>query len=372
MIKSLEINNFRCFNSTKANNFVRINLLGGRNNAGKTTLLEALFLMCEPSGQAITQLIRFRRTPKYLSSIENPWSNFFFQQHNNEDILFKFTFDEENYTNKITMNYEDVEDEIIREKQNKDETDDEIFVLGTPLKNYKSVFSIQSFVNEELINKFSLEATSLRVLPIGESHIFVKPHFIPASFKRSQEELTYLFDKIKLEGGKDKLLNAFRIVDGSIEEIDSFHLENTYLALKRKNEGFTPLSLFGDALNKIADFILTIVNNKNSILLIDEIENGIHYENQEEIWKMLFDLCHEYQVQLFATTHSGEMIEAFKNIILKYELEEHGNYFEMSRHPISEELITIEKIPIYALEGRIEKKLPIRGEESNKRGGILL
>ena len=45
-----------------------------------------------------------------------------------------------------------------------------------------------------------------------------------------------------------------------------------------------PLNFFGDALNKIADLILRILYRPNSVLLIDEVENGIHHENQQEFW----------------------------------------------------------------------------------------
>lgn len=128
-----------------------------------------------------------------------------------------------------------------------------------------------------------------------------------------------------------------------------------------------PLSFFGDAMNRIADFILRIVNNKNSLLLVDEIENGIHYENQEEIWKILFNLCEKYNVQLFATSHSYEMIEAYKNVIIKNHFQEIGSYFEMARHSAVPSKITIQKIPIYSLEDKINHQNPIRGEQTNKR-----
>ncbi|EDN68846.1 conserved hypothetical protein [Beggiatoa sp. PS] len=161
-------------------------------------------------------------------------------------------------------------------------------------------------------------------------------------------------------------MKAFQIVDSTIEKVDTFKIGEAALYLKRKDENYMPLLLFGDAMNRIADFILRIVNNKESILLVDEIENGIHYENQEEIWKVLFELCEAYDVQLFATSHSYEMIEAFKNVMIKYNLQEEGGYFEMARHPISHEII-IQKIPVYSLENKLNKEAPIRGEQINKR-----
>ena len=168
------------------------------------------------------------------------------------------------------------------------------------------------------------------------------------------------FDKSKFEKHSESLLKAFQIIDATIEAIDTFKIGDADLYLKQKDENYMPLAMFGDAMNRVADFILRIVNNRDGILLIDEIENGIHYENQEEIWTILFKLCEKYNVQLFATSHSYEMIEAFKNVIMRNNFQERGGYFEMSRHSVSHE-ITVQKIPIYSLEDKLNNKNPIRG-----------
>ena len=116
-----------------------------------------------------------------------------------------------------------------------------------------------------------------------------------------------LFDTSKLAGNSDILLEAFQLIDESIEKVETLSIGKPSIYLKRKGENAAPLSLFGDAMNKVADFILRIINNKSSIVLIDEIENGIHHTNQEKLWKMLFKLSKSkaFDVQIFATTHSA-------------------------------------------------------------------
>ena len=49
MIKELKIENFRGFASLELKDLTRVNLVVGENNAGKTSLLEAFLLLCEPS-----------------------------------------------------------------------------------------------------------------------------------------------------------------------------------------------------------------------------------------------------------------------------------------------------------------------------------
>ena len=70
-----------------------------------------------------------------------------------------------------------------------------------------------------------------------------------------------------------------------------------------------PLSLMGDGVNHVCHYILTIMS-KPEFLFIDEIENGIHHSVQKDVWTGIGKLVRDNNVQLFATTHSLEMIRA--------------------------------------------------------------
>jgi AAA15 family ATPase/GTPase len=105
--------------------------------------------------------------------------------------------------------------------------------------------------------------------------------------------------------------------------------------------------------------IFSSTNNNYRYLLIDEIENGIHYTAQKEVWQMLFKLCQHFDIQLFATTHSREMITAFEEVCEEFEGE--GAYFEMARHAKTNQIIGI-KHEIATLEYELETNTAIRGE----------
>ncbi len=372
MIKSFEINNFRCFHKTKAKGFTRINLLGGQNNAGKTALLEALLLMGEPSNQSIGQLLRFRRfNPNLAKEMpEKTWENFFFQQQKSNIISFSFILSDNDQLNKVLLSSEDIVSDAPFFPQNENDNGDKIDVWGSLMKETKSILHINSYTGDNQLQTNFFESRTNGTFGSGLPHTFIAVCFVPATLKLSSNELAREFDKAKFDGKADELLKAFRLIDNNIEKVETLAIGKTELYLKRVDEKkYMPLSLFGDAMNKIAEFILGIVNNPNCILLIDEIENGIHFENQEEIWKVLFDLCKEYNVQLFATSHSGEMIEAFKNVIVKNNREEEGAYFEMGRHVKTNEIV-IQKIPIDSLEDKLNNQYPIRGEKINNRRAI--
>jgi AAA15 family ATPase/GTPase len=76
-----------------------------------------------------------------------------------------------------------------------------------------------------------------------------------------------------------------------------------------------PLSYLGDAFKKAFYLLLAIYHCEGGVLLIDEFENGIHYENQQIIWDMLLSASKEFNVQLFISTHSYEMLEYLQKAI---------------------------------------------------------
>jgi hypothetical protein len=83
------------------------------------------------------------------------------------------------------------------------------------------------------------------------------------------DKLVEDLDRSVLEGNGQFLLEGFQIIDESIREFRPFNIGSTELRLRRENENYMPLSMFGDAMSKVAYFILTIVNNKGGIVTTD-------------------------------------------------------------------------------------------------------
>lgn len=71
-----------------------------------------------------------------------------------------------------------------------------------------------------------------------------------------------------------------------------------------------PMTQLGQAFARTLQVYCDIFANRPKILLIDEIENGLYYEGMEDFWKGLMAILEDQDVQLFATTHSRECMEA--------------------------------------------------------------
>lgn len=309
MIQSISIENFRCFEKTEIKGFERINLITGKNNSGKTCLLEALYFL-------ITEDL------KETGQIRNP------------------AFENYEGSNKQFLN--NIENEEIN------------FSIDFLSDETKEIINI----NRTYENSNWLKSKNSGIKSRKISLILNKDRQIP-----DRNNLVFLIDNAKINGHYQKILDAVKTIDPDIEDLTTYASYPDTLYIKKKgNIRYLPLSFFGDAMQKVLRYISSVfefTNAKKSYLLIDEIENGIHYTAQKEVWQMLFKLCKHYNIQLFATTHSLEMIKAFEEVCEEFQNE--GAYFELARHAKSNQIIGI-KHQISTLEYELETNANIRGE----------
>ena len=73
-----------------------------------------------------------------------------------------------------------------------------------------------------------------------------------------------------------------------------------------------PLRSLGDGMQRMLGIALALANAQDGILLVDEVENGIHYSVQPELWQLVFRLARRLNIQVFATTHSWDCIKGFQ------------------------------------------------------------
>jgi len=72
-----------------------------------------------------------------------------------------------------------------------------------------------------------------------------------------------------------------------------------------------PMQHLGEGVNRLFGIAIALVSAKNGFLLIDEIESGLHYSALLDLWRLIFDMAGRLNVQVFATTHSGDCLTAF-------------------------------------------------------------
>jgi len=197
MIKDIKIKNFRCFRDTEFKEFRQVNLIGGKNNSGKTAFLEAVILNTSPKARSIELLRRFRQIDSaFIKEMpERAWSTLFLNNDNREAEIEISTDSQDNYTLKITCD-ESVEDfiKISSEEDTKfEEEESEYKELRELLSNRESTRS-NLHLNYSINGKRDISTTLIAynegVLGKETGVPNVKDiFFIPSSLKISSQSL---------------------------------------------------------------------------------------------------------------------------------------------------------------------------------------
>ena len=328
MYKSFRVKNFRCFKDLQINDLGRVNLIAGKNNTGKTALLEAMYIFTRPlSPQILFQLqeIRSQYIPdEHVSAV---WRQFFYCMDTSEDIEVSGEDSLSSICTYLT----------IREMSKSEEN------AGAFLKYFKyltdhgipnaqaSGFTARAdamldfrFVGEDGVER---DTQYLPVSPIPvNTEVEQRSLFVPVRGTPNKEITAAQFSNADMRGERAKIERLLRLFEPRLSEL---RLQSPYgeTAIWGRVNGIQlPLSLMGDGINHVCNFMLNIMS-KPQCLFIDEIENGIHHSVQKDFWKVIEKIVREKHVQLFATTHSLEMIRA------AYEaFSEDGNLDEFRYH----------------------------------------
>jgi len=324
-------------------------------------------LNCSPRAETVMKL-RGISEEAILTFPERAW-NGLFRNHDNQLEVNIMLMDQQGNQEKLQLSCQlikiksDYAEDLLFDLSESDELSDneyskfsDVFISS---ENLLSILNIEFSVGTQLDTSLILAAKKIYKL-IERNQSFRKVSLVSANERTPAQYLTKQYDRSYFNGYADKINDVFRIIDPSIQEARTLMSEDT-LYLSRKNQRPMSIALFGDAMNRVAHFALELINNQAGILLIDEIENGIHHSHQKQLWQWLFALAVELDVQIFATTHSLEMLTAFKEAAMGTQYESEAAYFEFARHVKTGEIISIKR-EIDNLDYALSRDKEIRGE----------
>jgi hypothetical protein len=129
----------------------------------------------------------------------------------------------------------------------------------------------------------------------------------------AMDRLTISLSQARREGFKADVIEMIRLVDPAIEDLEILEYPRAPQEVYVKHRAFrepVPIYTFGDGLKRILSFALSISRARDGLLLIDEIETAIHASLLDKTFAWLVHSCKAMNVQLFATTHSLEAMDA--------------------------------------------------------------
>jgi len=330
MIKSLKINRFKLFDSLLIKNFSRITLIGGKNNVGKTSLLEALFTFYDRSNPKITlRQLSWRGVHSVPLIPEAVWAPIFkdFDFFNPIDI----EVDDSKKRERLRIRYNSKYQKEIRVKPPvRPDSPPQIFTEEKPTSTVALDFIY--YVNNREKGKAHV------VLDIGQIGIdidkLVKAKnaiFFASGVPRNPNTDAERFGVLDIHGQVDYVVDVMKIIEPKLKSLSSITQWNTSMihgdiGLAKK----IPVPYMGEGTVKLLSYVLAIASNENGIVLIDEFENGLHYSLLPEVWQVIAKTALEYKCQVILTTHSYETIKAMTEGLSNDQMN-HCSYIRLDR-----------------------------------------
>lgn len=310
MYSSLDIENFRGLRKVSFSNLKRVNLLVGRNNAGKTSVLEALYLMTSATNPISAMTISQLRGQRFGGeSIDSVWRPLFRDLDVKNPIRFGGSWIGERAERELVITGLPVTSYVeIQESQRSvgvASSDSEFTIGGL-------CFTYENARGQALITKAIYDPATERIeAPSLERDDLVRSTFVSArsypSLARDAQQFSYLL-KTKREG---EVLEALRIVEPRLQRIEVIsEASGPSVYIDIGLESLVPIAVSGEGFVRLFSIIVELTGSRGGVLLIDEIDNGLHHSVMEELWVLMGEMAERHDVQVFGTTHNDEMIRS--------------------------------------------------------------
>jgi AAA15 family ATPase/GTPase len=312
-LESLEIKNFRAFEELRIERLGRVNLFIGENNVGKSSLLEALWLLAhEGHPVVIAQILEHR---------DEAASSVIYKQLNGDEGVSRLNLQKILNDNALSEGDPDFLSLEIGDMLPSTNKITMSFLMAT---------SLQVEVENNLNGVYRSDRSAYPLKHPLVDTTWPDPMFpctIITANSSTLNKIEQLWDNIVLTPEEDDVLNALRLITPSIQKINWVNMSNAenhripMVVLNGKSERI-PLRRLGEGMNRLFGLILALVNAKNGVCLLDEIENGLHFSIQPQVWHLIFEVARRLNVQVFATTHSWDCLTAFQEAASENEDEE--------------------------------------------------
>jgi hypothetical protein len=275
MIEELVLENFRGFRLLDLKGLKPVNLIVGHNNTGKTSLLEGIVMCCQ--AQRAIQL------PSMFRAVQG-----------RPDVrYFPWLIRDGAQNGAATLKCKEgaIETSLAICKS----------AAGTPVGFARLIANLGPFY---LWSGAQVKDSICR--------------FVSVQHRDPQSLVSLIGNAHRKRGGEEKLQKLLATVDSRIKKIriDPGDDGNQVVVDIGLSE-LLPLAQVGQGVYRLATILADIIGEKTAVLLIDEIENGLHHSVQKQIWTGLAEVAQELNVQIFATTHSGECLHAAHKAFLE-------------------------------------------------------
>jgi predicted ATPase len=300
-IDTVEIRGYRCFRHLEVQGLSSVNLFVGRNNSGKTALLEAI------------EAVVSAASPRAL--YRAAWERGEFRVHAHGEPG-DVAIDVRRWFSGHTL-----------------EPGASVYLRAASASGILELTreiegaSVESAAPFRLVSR-SPVPLSLAIAPDGflgagspegfvEAGLRLRP---PVGFvttrRRTAAELAPMWSNLVLTPSEADVLAALRTLDPSISRIalTGSNGDATARVLLDGSLEPVPLGSLGEGATRLLTLALAFASVRGGYLFIDEVENGLHFSVHRSVWKLIIETARRLDVQVFATTHSKDCLEGLARL----------------------------------------------------------
>jgi ABC-type branched-subunit amino acid transport system ATPase component len=315
MLSVLQIEGFRAFREYAVEDLGRVNLFVGRNNSGKTTVLEAAEILLAADSAAAVLGSPIRRGEMYVPAHQDrpgqfaDVSHLFYGHAYEPGQRFRISGTESGNEFWLTCKVDEIGDYRTRER-------------------FETLGLIDSWLDIEH-SRNGGRSQHIPMMPSGavpldemrQRRPKTSPEERPVSLIRAEtpdaEKLREFWGEIALTDEEPRVTESLRILEPRIERIAfvptrsaySSFLEGIYVRLSRV-ENRMPLGTLGDGVRHILVLSVAVSRSRHGFVMIDEIDTGLHHSVMADVWRVLIETAERLDVQVFATTHSLDCVRS--------------------------------------------------------------
>ncbi|MBI4579182.1 MAG: AAA family ATPase [Planctomycetes bacterium] len=347
MLTRVKIENYRGFRSYRLDGITTVNLFVGKNNSGKTALLESIHLLASGGDPMVLVSAASRRGEVVSAGREEAFLDIshFFHGHDIEPSSY-FSLSGENGLPPVVVKAVPLSEVEAQP------------ALFEDLRSARPAFAlmIEGWRAESKGGRpFILsEEGALLVDPrvplrryLGEERREGPPIVFIAPDSMAPVSLGAMWNQVLRDKQEGEIRRAMQILEPGLEDIVFQTGEYMYRPYDRFQVGRSgvlasfagdprrvPLGSMGDGMRRLLALSISLIHAKGGYLIIDEIDTGFHYSIMAKMWELVVRTAKESKIQVFATTHSADCVRGL-GILCKRSPELQA---EVSAHKIERDL----------------------------------
>ena len=318
MFEKVQINHFRGIRTCSIDSLKTVNLFFGKNNCGKSSVLDAIFLICGPSNPILPLNINLIRDYPKVSRKDLKMD---FYQLNDENPIEIKAEDGESRSLAISI-IESGMDQVQLSGKSEESLSSQVEKRYGLNMDYS--VDGRHYTSRLEINALDANKAETQIDDQYREHlncIYLSPRY---NFAASIQGLLNIIQN------KDEkfIIESLRLIEPRLVD---FVFTGTEMLVDVGLKERIPINFLGDGARKMVSILTAIYNCKDGVVLIDEIDNGFHHSVMADLWQILLTVSERNHTQIYATTHDLDSIRGLITATKKMGFEDHVSAYRLQK-----------------------------------------